>query len=85
MLLILLTIVFAVLRVIPGDPIAALFAGRAPPDVVAQTRHQLGLDLPYWQQYIFYLGQIFTGNFGTSIGENYHGKSVLAIIWQLVR
>src|SRR5438046_1100085 len=80
MLLILLTIVFAVLRVIPGDPIAALFAGRAPPDVVAQTRHQLGLDLPYWQQYIFYLGQIFTGNFGTSIGENYHGKSVLVII-----
>src|SRR6266704_1252608 len=80
MLLILLTIVFVVLRVIPGDTIAALFAGRAPPDVVAATRHQLGLDLPYWQQYVNYVGAIFTGNLGTSIGESYHGKSVLTII-----
>jgi peptide/nickel transport system permease protein len=47
---------------------------------VAATRHQLGLDLPYWQQYINYVGQILTGNFGTSIGESYHGKNVLAII-----
>lgn len=80
MLLILLTIVFVVLRVIPGDPIAALFAGRAPPDIVAATRHQLGLDLPYWQQYINYVGAILTGNLGTSIGESYHGKSVLVVI-----
>ncbi len=80
MLLILLTIVFAVLRIIPGDPIAALYAGRASPDIIAQTRHQLGLDLPYWQQYVNYVGAIFTGNLGTSIGESYHGKSVLTII-----
>lgn len=80
MLLILLTVVFVVLRIIPGDPVAALFAGRAPPEIVALTRHQLGLDLPYYQQYVNYLGQIFTGNLGTSIGANYHGKSVLSII-----
>ena len=80
MLLILLTIVFVVLRVIPGDPIAALFAGRAPPDVVAATRHQLGLDLPYWQHYINYVAAVLTGNLGTSIGESYHGKSVLFVI-----
>ena len=80
MLLILLTIVFAVLRIIPGDPVAALFAGRASPEIVALTRHQLGLDQPYWQQYVNYLAQIFTGNLGTSIGESYHGKSVLTII-----
>jgi peptide/nickel transport system permease protein len=80
MLWILLTAVFVVLRILPGDPVAALFAGRAPPYVVEQTRHQLGLDLPYWQQYLNYLGQILTGNFGTSIGESYHGKSVLSIV-----
>src|SRR5437867_5601370 len=80
MLLILLTVVFVVLRIIPGDPIAALYAGRAPPDVVAATRHRLGLDQPYWLQYIIYLGQIFTGNFGTSIGENYRGRNVLTVI-----
>src|SRR5438132_3047589 len=80
MLLILLTIVFTVLRIVPGDPIAALFAGRAPPDVVAATRHRLGLDLPVRQQYINYVVQVFTGSLGTSIGASYHGKSVLFII-----
>ena len=80
MLLILLTVVFTVMRVIPGDPVAALFAGRASPEIVAQTRSQLGLDQPIWQQYINYVGQIFTGNLGTSIGESYHGKSVLTVI-----
>src|SRR5207245_2537157 len=80
MLLILLTIVFVVLRVVPGDPVAALFAGRAPPDIVAQTRSQLGLDQPYWQQYINYVAAILTGNLGTSVGESYHGKSVLFVV-----
>src|SRR2546427_12176748 len=77
MLLILLTVVFTVMRVIPGDPVAALFAGRASPGVVARTRSQLGRDQPIWQQYINYVGQIFTGNLGMSIGESCHGKSVL--------
>jgi peptide/nickel transport system permease protein len=82
MLLILLTIVFFVLRVIPGDPIAALFAGRAPPYVVEAVRHSLGLDQPYWVQYLTYLFQIFTGNLGTSIGEYFKGQSVLMVILQ---
>src|SRR2546430_12607147 len=79
MLLILLTVVFFVLRVIPGDPITALFEGRASPDVIAATRHALGLDKPYWEQYLIYLGQVFTGNLGTSIGEYYRSQSVLAV------
>src|SRR5690348_3743543 len=82
MLLILLTIVFVVLRIIPGDPITALFEGRSSPEVIAATRHALGLDKPYWEQYITYLGQIFTGNLGTSIGQYYRGQSVLAVVLQ---
>jgi len=82
MLLILLTVVFFVLRVIPGDPIAALFAGRAPPYVVEAVRHSLGLDQPYWVQYLTYLLQVFTGNLGTSIGEYFKGQSVLTVILQ---
>src|SRR5712664_368708 len=82
MLLILLTVVFFVLRVIPGDPIAALFAGRAPPYVVEAVRHSLGLDQPYWVQYLTYLLQVFTGNLGTSIGEYFKGQSVLTVIIQ---
>jgi peptide/nickel transport system permease protein len=82
MLLILLTVVFFVLRVIPGDPIAALFAGRAPPYVVQAVRHSLGLDQPYWVQYLTYLFQVFTGNLGISIGEYFKGQSVLTVILQ---
>jgi peptide/nickel transport system permease protein len=80
MLLILLTVVFIVLRIIPGDPISALYGGRAPPDVVAAARERLGLNKPYWEQYLIYLSQIVSGDFGTSLGEIYRGQSV----WETV-
>lgn len=82
MLLILLTVVFVVLRILPGDPITALYGGRAPPDVVAAARARYGLDKPYWDQYVIYIRQVFTFNFGTSLGEIYRGKSVLDTIVQ---
>src|SRR2546427_2655030 len=80
MLLILLTVVFAVLRILPGDPIAALYGGRAPAEVVAAARERLGLNKPVWEQYVIYLRQIFTGDFGTSLGEIYRGNSVWATV-----
>jgi peptide/nickel transport system permease protein len=80
MLLILLTVVFAVLRIIPGDPIYALYGGRAPLSVIIALRHQLGLDQPYYVQYLTYMSQIFSGNFGTSLGVHYRGQAVLAVI-----
>ena len=67
MLVILLTAVFVILRLIPGDPIQALFGGRGNPSVVAAARAQLGLD---------YLGRVFTGNFGQSL-TLYPGQSVM--------
>lgn len=82
MLLILLTVVFAILRILPGDPITALYGGRAPPDVVAAAQERLGLNRPYWEQYAIYLRQIFTGDFGTSLGEIYRGQSVWATVSQ---
>jgi peptide/nickel transport system permease protein len=82
MLLILLTVVFFVLRVIPGDPVSALFAGRAPPYIIEQVRHALGLDQPYYIQYLAYLNQVFTGNLGTSIGELFKGQAVLSVLLQ---
>ena len=82
MLLILLSVVFLVLRILPGDPIAALYGGRAPPAVVAEARARYGLDLPWYTQFAIYIRQIFTGDFGTSLGEIYRGNSVLGIILQ---
>jgi peptide/nickel transport system permease protein len=82
MLLILLTVVFFVLRVLPGNPIYALYGGRAPRNVIDAANQQYGLDKPAYVQYFIYLAQFFTGNFGISLGEHYRGQSVWAVIIQ---
>ena len=82
MLLILLTVVFVVLRIVPGDPIYALYGGKAPLSVIMAQRHRLGLDRPYYEQYVAYLSQIFSGNFGVSLGAHYGGQTVLGVIME---
>jgi len=81
MLLILLTAIFIVLRILPGDPVLALWGGRTPPaSVVEEARRSLGLDQPPLVQYFNYMRNIFTGQLGTSIGELYRGQPVWAQI-----
>ena len=68
MLLILLTIVFLILRVIPGDPCLAMLGGRnVGPEQIQNCRVQLGVDRPIAVQYMRYLGGIVRGDFGESI------------------
>jgi len=70
MVLILLTFVFLLMRVAPGDPISAALGGHnVPQSVIDQIKHRLGFDKPLWQQYVEYLGNIFRGNFGTTITD----------------
>ncbi|BBA99857.1 putative peptide ABC transporter permease [Actinacidiphila reveromycinica] len=50
-----------------GDPVAAMFGDKAPdPATAAQIRHAMYLDHPLPAQYVHYMKQIFTGDFGTS-------------------
>ena len=49
MVFILVTLVFLLMRVAPGDPISAALGGHAPPAYVTQMKHQLGYDEPIWQ------------------------------------
>jgi peptide/nickel transport system permease protein len=67
MLLILLTVVFVVLRVIPGDPISAMLGDHAPVKYLAEKKHELGLDKPIWEQYIDYLWQLSRFDLGNSM------------------
>ena len=61
MLLLLTLIVFLLFSVLPADP-ARLTCGKAcTPAVIEANRHNLGLDLPLWQQYWYYLKGIFVG------------------------
>ena len=65
--LILLTIVFFILRVIPGDPITAMVGQKVPEEVLEKLRHEAGLDKPIYIQYVEYLKGILTGNLGKSM------------------
>lgn len=67
MLLLLLTFVFFVLRVAPGDPVTTIFGERGNPIVIDRVKRELGLYDPLWVQYFRYLADVFTGNMGTSI------------------
>jgi peptide/nickel transport system permease protein len=70
MVLILLTLVFLLMRVAPGDPISASLGGRVPQSVIESLRHKLGYDKPLYEQYGNYLSDIIHGNFGTAITDN---------------
>ncbi|AJT41453.1 ABC transporter permease [Psychromicrobium lacuslunae] len=63
---ILVTLVFFLMRV-TGDPITAALGGKLPPDQLAAKIHDAGYDRPIFVQYFEYLGQIFTGNFGSTL------------------
>ncbi|MCX4988666.1 MULTISPECIES: ABC transporter permease [unclassified Streptomyces] len=59
-------LIFVMVNVM-GDPIAGLCGDRqCDPATAAQLRKDFGLDKPLWQQYLTYLGHIFTGDFGTA-------------------
>jgi len=66
---ILVSMVFIFLRLI-GDPITAALGGRLSPEELAQRRAEAGFDRPIIVQYFEYIGQVFTGNFGTTLTDN---------------
>lgn len=63
-------VVFSLLQLAPGDPASVLAGPDADEATIASIRHQLGLDLPVWLQYVQWLGGFFTGHLGDSY--SYH-------------
>lgn len=63
----LLCITFVIGRIIPIDPALAIVGDRAPAHVYERVREELGLNLPLWQQFFIYVGQVLRGDFGTSV------------------
>ena len=70
MVLILLTMVFLLMRVAPGDPVQSAVGGRLPPEQIAEIRANAGLDEPLVVQYFDYLGDVATLDFGETITDN---------------
>ena len=67
MVFILLSIVFVVLRIMPGDPVSSLLGGHAPESVIEQKKEELGLNRPMAVQYVDYLWQICRLDLGDSM------------------
>ncbi|WP_430647805.1 ABC transporter permease [Agromyces sp. GXS1127] len=64
---VLVTAAFLMIHLVPGDPIRGALGPKATPELIEQTRANLGLDAPLWQQYLDFIAGIFTGDLGVSI------------------
>jgi ABC-type dipeptide/oligopeptide/nickel transport system permease component len=61
-----LTLVFLMIHIVPGDPVEQMLGEGAAPGQVSQLRHSLGLDLPLHSQYGHYLWHLVRGDLGQS-------------------
>ena len=61
-------ITFVLARIVPTNAAAVFIGPKARPEEIARVSHQLGLDRPLPVQYLTYMVQMLTGDWGTSIG-----------------
>lgn len=59
-------IIFVMLRVVPGDPVANMMKEHVKPDVMERMREEMGLNQPLVVQFFRYIGNALHGDFGTS-------------------
>ena len=64
------SVVFLLIHLVPGDPILQMLGEGAPVTDVAATRHLYGLDVPLWQQYVHYWKGVLHGDLGPSLRFN---------------
>jgi peptide/nickel transport system permease protein len=65
-----LTLIFSLIHLIPGDPAVQIAGEGAQPQDVRNVRIALGLDKPLWQQYVHYLNRLAHGDLGRSFRTN---------------
>ncbi len=71
---------FGLTQLLPGDAAEAIAGEYATPEDVAHIRHELGFDLPVHVQYARWLGQVVTGDLGTSL---YYERPVTTLILEV--
>jgi peptide/nickel transport system permease protein len=75
---VIITVLFLLFRLAPGDPVSRMVDPDMTPEDAEHLISQLGLDKPLGKQYLHYLKNFFTGNFGESF---HYGRPVIEIIW----
>jgi peptide/nickel transport system permease protein len=63
---IVVTLVFALIHLVPGDPVAQMLGEGAPKPEIERLKHELGLDRPLLEQYATYIAGLLKGDLGTS-------------------
>src|SRR3954451_8552814 len=75
------TLMFFLLRLAPGDPAILLVGPTASPAQVEAQRKALGLDRPVAEQYAQWMGQFIRGRWGTSIATGRPVRAMIAEAW----
>jgi len=79
LILVVVTVMFLLLELTPGEPIQALIGNMpVPDDVRASLATQFGLDRPPFERYLTYMGNMLTGDFGFSYASR---QEVLPLVW----
>ncbi len=78
----LITVVFLITRLLPGDPTLLFISPMVPPDIAVQLRAEFGLDQPLFVQYGMWLAGIAEGNLGFSFT---HQRPVVDVIGNAIR
>ncbi|MBI1776703.1 MAG: ABC transporter permease [Proteobacteria bacterium] len=73
-LLAVLTVVFVLVRIVPGDPAQTILGDQASQQALESLRHRLGLDKPIHEQYVDFLKSAVLGDWGNSMVS---GKPVM--------
>jgi len=76
---VILTVLFLLFRLAPGDPVSRMIDPSMSPEDAEHLIAQLGLREPIWRQYLVYVKNFFTGDFGYSF---HYGRPVLKVIWE---
>lgn len=86
LLLGILTLIFFIINIAPGDPTSRYFNPNVAPEVIEQMRRNLGLDQPLHIQYFRWLTSFLRGDFGHSFGQMRPIAEILpTVLWNTVQ
>ena len=80
-----LTLVFVLVRIVPGDPAQLILGDQASREAIEALRHRLGLDLPLGEQYVLFLSGALRGDWGVSMvtGQPVIGEVLRVLPWTI--
>src|SRR4029079_1732624 len=80
-----LTLVFVLVRIVPGDPAQLILGDQASREAIEALRNRLGLNLPIWEQYVVFLAGALRGDGAVSLvsGQPVIGEVMKVLPWTL--